>query len=80
MLALMGFPRGCIPPLSVDTWLSKLELGAMPALLGLVVVKVLLPLVLTGLGVEELKETLLLFPVPLLLPLAASSLAARALV
>ena len=52
----------------------------MPALLGLAVVKVLLPLVLTGLGVEELRETLLLFPVPLLLPLAASSLAARALV
>lgn len=52
----------------------------MPALLGLEVVKVLLPLVLTGLGVEELKEILLLFPVPLLLPLAASSLAARALV
>ena len=52
----------------------------MPALFGLVVVKVLLPLVLTGLGVEELKGAVLLPPAPLLLPLAASNLAARALV
>ena len=79
---LTALPKGGIPTLSLETWLSRLGMGAVPEALVLVVAKALLLLALTGLGVDEPSERLLLLlllPAPLLPP-AASSLAARALV
>lgn len=69
---LMGVPREGSPVLSQGAWPSSPGTGAVLVVHVLLMVALGVLLLLTGLGVEELRET------PL--PPAASSLAARALV